>query len=129
MKQYNLMLAAAMMAATSLSVHAADAAHVGMHQMGDGTWMKNHEMGEAAKPAVATEGKTVVATVNGLVCDFCAQAIRKTLLKEAEVKDAQVDLSAKTVTVQLKEDTELPEARLKALLKDAGYDLVGYKVN
>lgn len=98
--------------------------HQGQHQMPNGTWMTSTEM---AAPA-ATQGKTIVATVNGLVCDFCAQSIRKTLLKEAEVKDATVDLTAKTVTVQLKEDATLPEAHLKALLKDAGYDMTAYKV-
>lgn len=125
MKQSNILLAVAVMAVTSLSTYAADDAHAGMHQMPNGAWMKNNEM---AVPT-ATEGKTIVATVNGLVCDFCAQAIRKTLLKQAEVKDARVDLTAKTVTVELKEDTTLPEARLKALLKDAGYDMTAYKVN
>lgn len=108
----------------------------GMHQMPDGTWMNNHAMmpADAAKPADAPAAKpaagsqTVVATVNGLVCDFCAQSVQKTLTKEPGVAGAQVDLSAKTVTVALKPGASLAKDRLASLLKDAGYDLTGYRV-
>lgn len=80
-----------------------------------------------AKDAVAQGGHSVVATVNGLVCDFCAQSIQKMLLKEPGVRDARVDLSAKTVRVQLKDGATLDAARLGKLLEDAGYTMVDYK--
>ncbi len=101
----------------------------GMHQMPDGTWMKNAEMAKpkAAEPVAMKGDKRIVASVNGLVCDYCAQGIKKTLMKEPGVADVSVDLSAKTVTVGLKADGKLEEGRLKGLLKEAGYDMTAYK--
>lgn len=104
-------------------------AHDGMHKMPDGTMMHNHEMeapAKAEKAATVTASNKIVAKVNGLVCDFCAQAVKKTLMKEPGVTEAQVDLSAKTVTIGLKDGAKLEEARLGKLLKDAGYDMVSY---
>jgi len=105
-------------------------AHEGTHKMADGTVMANHEMhgkAPAEKVAPMTASNKVVASVNGLVCDFCVQAIQKTLLKEPGVTEAHVDLTAKTVTVGLKDGARLEEARLGKLLEDAGYDMVSYK--
>jgi copper chaperone CopZ len=106
--------------------------HEGMHKMPDGTWMNNHTMTKEEPAKVTTQattptGYTVIATVNGLVCDFCAQSVHKTLMKEPGVTDAKVDLSAKTVTVSLKDGAKLEEAHLGKLLKDAGYDMTSYK--
>ncbi len=94
--------------------------------------MKGMDMSTMEKPAAAAQpakgDKVIVAKVNGLVCDFCAQSIKKTLMKEPGVTDVQVDLTGKTVTVGLKADASLEEPRLKGLLKDAGYDMTAYKV-
>lgn len=86
-----------------------------------------------ALPVMAVEtsapGQRIFASVNGLVCDFCAQAIKKTLLKEPGVTDVNVDLTAKSVVVGLQADATLIEKeRLGKLLLDAGYDMTGYKV-
>lgn len=121
-----------LMVLTTLPVLAAHEGHSGKHQMPDGTWMNNHEMeapakANPAKPMQVT-GKTVTATVNGLVCDFCAQGITKTLLKQPGVADVQVDLSAKTVVVGFNDDKVLGEDDLKALLTAAGYDMTAYEV-
>ena len=102
----------------------------GMHRMPDGSLMPNAGMAAASAAAAtpaANSGRTVTATVNGLICDFCAQTIHKTLLKEPGVADAAVDLSAKTVTVRLRDGATLDRARLTGLLKDAGYDLTDYQ--
>ena len=57
-----------------------------------------------------------------------AQGIKKTLLKEPGVTDVAVDLTAKTVKVALADGAELPEPRLKDLLKEAGFDMTSYEV-
>ncbi len=116
------------LALTALSLPAfAAESHEGMHKMPDGMMMKDME--KPANPATAVKAdKHIIAKVNGLVCDFCAQAIKKTLTKEKGVTDVQVDLTAKTVTVGLAGDGMIEEARLKGLLKDAGYDMTSYKV-
>ncbi len=120
------------LALTALSLPAfAAESHENMHKMPDGM-MKDMDMSSMDKPATAAQqaqgDKVIIAKVNGLVCDFCAQAIKKTLMKENGVTDVKVDLTAKTVTVGLKADATLEEARLKGLLKDAGYDMTAYKV-
>lgn len=74
---------------------------------------------------------TAVATnvdyvkVNGLVCDFCAQALEKVFGEEATVDGVDVNLDDKVVVVNYKGDEKLPEARLKTLIENAGYDMVG----
>lgn len=130
-KTTTLALMMTLVALPVLADHHPGADHTGMHQMPDGSWMKNHEMpaAVAADTATAKADKTVVATVNGLVCDFCAQSIKKTLMKEPGVTSVDVNLTGKTVTVGLKADAKLEEAKLKGVLAEAGYDLVGYKVN
>lgn len=42
---------------------------------------------------------TIKASVNGLVCAFCATAIEKTFMKQPAVEAVKVDLEHKLVTV------------------------------
>lgn len=112
----------------------ADDAHHGQHRMPDGSMMADHAMpvpaaAKASQSAAVKSGDTrILARVNGLVCDFCAQGIRKTLMKEPDVTQVQVDLSAKQVTVDLSRGGKLEEAHLGNLLKAAGYDMTSYEV-
>ncbi len=64
-------------------------------------------------------------TVNGLVCDFCARAVEKVFKKEFEVKDIDIDLSKKLITVKLPAGTEISEEKVKQLITDSGYAFVG----
>jgi hypothetical protein len=52
-----------------------------------------------ALPA-AVSADTIRATVNGMLCGFCATAIEKTFKRQAEVKAVEVDLENWLVTVQ-----------------------------
>ena len=45
----------------------------------------------------------LLQAVNGLVCDFCAQALKKVFQKEEAVKALKVDLDAGEVRIFLKE--------------------------
>lgn len=81
----------------------------------------------AAPGAPATEiaaGETLVAKVNGLVCDFCAQSIRKIVGKDDAVQNVQVDLSSGQVRVNLKPGKSLDDAALEKLIRKSGYTLV-----
>ena len=80
----------------------------------------------AAKPAataVATMGETIHVGVNGLVCDFCAQSLKKTFGKQAAVKNIDVSLTDKLVTIYLKPNQTMADAQIKKLITDAGYDV------
>ena len=74
---------------------------------------------------VISEGThTVVAKVNGLVCDFCAQALKKVFKKEDAVETISVDLDAGEVRVFLKDGQNLSDDRLAKLIRKSGYSLV-----
>lgn len=72
----------------------------------------------------ATAAESVKATVNGMVCAFCAQGIEKSLLKMPETKAVFVDLKKKIVAVEAKEGQTLDGKKISAEIKDAGYDVV-----
>ena len=64
-----------------------------------------------------------VLTVEGLVCDFCAQGIEKKLNKEfkdQKIQNIHVDLNDKKVTFDA---DKIDEKKLGVLIKDAGYNL------
>lgn len=73
-------------------------------------------------PALATT--SMKATVNGMVCSFCAQGIEKRLTKIPEAKAVLVDLKRRFVLVEPKEGMALDEKLIIAEIKDAGYDVV-----
>ena len=68
--------------------------------------------------------ESVKATVNGMVCSFCAQGIEKTLLKMPEAKAVFVDLKKKVVAVEAKDGQTLDGKKIALEIKDAGYDVV-----
>jgi mercuric ion binding protein len=68
--------------------------------------------------------ETIRATVNGMVCGFCATAIEKTFRKQPEVKGVNVDLNNRLVTVTTKDGQALDNAKITQLLKNSGYSVV-----
>ena len=68
--------------------------------------------------------ESVKATVNGMVCAFCAQGIEKSLMKMPQTKAVFVDLKKKIVAVEAKDGQTLDEKKITAEIKDAGYDVV-----
>lgn len=76
----------------------------------------------AAMPALATT--SIKATVNGMVCAFCAQGIEKRLMGLPATKAVFVDLKKKTVAVEVKEGQTLDEKIIQAEIVDAGYSVV-----
>ena len=59
--------------------------------------------------------------VQGMVCDFCARAIEKTIEKRDEVASLDVDLTTKLLTIRLKSGKDLSDDAIKSLVTDAGY--------
>ena len=81
--------------------------------------------------AALAEGKktppTIDVEVNGLVCDFCAQAVTKVFKKQDEVVDIDVNLSSKKISVWLKDGMDISDEKLTKLIVDSGYNVV--KIN
>jgi cation transport ATPase len=67
--------------------------------------------------------QTIKAEVHGMVCAFCAQGIEKKMRSLPQTSDVYVDLRNKVVAVQLKEGQTLSHDAVRALIKDAGYDV------
>ena len=76
----------------------------------------------AALPSYAAT--SIKATVNGMVCAFCAQGIEKRISNMPETKAIYVDLKKKTVVIEAKEGQKLDEKAVTAEITDAGYDVV-----
>lgn len=82
---------------------------------------------EAAQGETAALANTITAEVNGMVCDFCAQAAEKVMGKEDGVTDVAVNLDDGTITITLEEGATLSDERIEELVKKSGYDLVAVK--
>ena len=76
----------------------------------------------ATLPALAAT--SVKATVNGMVCAFCAQGIEKRLSKMPASEAVFVDLKRKVVVVEAKPGQTLDQKAISAEIADAGYDVV-----
>lgn len=72
-------------------------------------------------PAFAETAKVVV---NGMVCAFCAQGIKKTFAKEPAVENVEVDMEKKIVTVKLRKGQNLDDEKIQAIIRDSGYATV-----
>lgn len=72
--------------------------------------------------------QTMKATVNGMVCAFCAQGIEKKLRALSQTHDVYVNLKQRIVAVELKDGQTLANDTLKILIKDAGYDVTAIEV-
>ncbi len=77
-------------------------------------------VGIATSPFAAT---SVKASVNGMVCAFCAQGIEKRLSALPATKAVYVDLKQKVVAVEAKDGQTLDAKTITAEIADAGYDV------
>jgi periplasmic mercuric ion binding protein len=75
-----------------------------------------------ATPALAA--RSIKASVNGLVCSFCAASIEKRLKALSEVKAVYVNLTSKVVAVELKDGKDITPEKIAEEIKDSGYDVV-----
>jgi copper chaperone CopZ len=74
--------------------------------------------------SAAVSADTIRATVNGMVCGFCATGIEKTFRAQPEVKAVDVDLENKLVIIHTKQGQIIDDAKIKKLLGNSGYSVV-----
>ncbi len=95
----------------------------------------NHEAGHThadmseadvstATSTIADADTTAIVQINGLVCDFCAQALEKVFSKRDEVVGIKVNLDTKLVTIGFKKDATIDDETITQLITDAGYNVV-----
>ena len=75
--------------------------------------------------SAAVSADTIKATVNGMVCGFCATGIERTFRAQPEVKAVDVDLENKLVTIHTREGQTIDDSKIKKLLGNAGYSVTG----
>ena len=87
----------------------------------------NHEMDKEKitlqSGSIDPNGILLTVAVEGMVCDFCAQAIQKVFLKKEEVAGITVDLDNQNVVIALKEDTNITDNVIEDLFINAGYNV------
>ncbi len=72
-------------------------------------------------PALAASAKV---SVNGMVCAFCAQGIKKKFSAKPAVEKVDVNLESKVVSLEFKKDQKLSDEEITKEIKDAGYAVV-----
>ncbi|MBA3592223.1 MAG: heavy-metal-associated domain-containing protein [Polaromonas sp.] len=77
----------------------------------------------AAFSSTAFAAESIKASVNGMVCAFCAQGIEKRLSSMPATKAVLVDLKKKVVAVEAKEGQTLDREAIRHEIKEAGYDV------
>jgi mercuric ion binding protein len=78
---------------------------------------------------VTFAAQTIKANVNGMVCAFCAQGIEKKMRALTQTQDVYVNLKQRIVAVELKEGQTLSNDKVKAIIKDAGYDVTSIEMS
>ena len=77
---------------------------------------------------VTIAAQTIKDNVNGMVCAFCAQGIEKKMRALSQTQDVYVNLKQRVVAVELKEGQALSNEKVKAIIKDAGYDVTSIEM-
>ncbi len=83
---------------------------------------------QAATPAaqqIVVKDEILHIKVNGMVCDFCARSVEKTFSKRKDVSKVSVDLDKGFVTLALKPNHALTDAKISSMFLDAGYKVTG----
>ena len=94
------------------------------HSKMDHSAHEGMEMTAEADADPAASAQTVTAKVNGLVCDFCAQAVRKVFKKQEAVERVKVDLDNGEIVLGLKAGADMDDETIGKLIRKSGYSLV-----
>jgi len=68
--------------------------------------------------------RTITLHVEGMACEGCANAVRRSVSGLDGVSRVDVDLAGKRVAVAY-DEVKTDEAAIRARIEDAGYDVVG----
>jgi copper chaperone CopZ len=73
-------------------------------------------------PAVAVAEQVMVG-INGLVCAFCAQGIKRAFGQKQAVETVEVDMDNKIVSLKLREPFTLSDEEIRKVITDTGFDI------
>ena len=73
--------------------------------------------------SIDPNGTLMTVAVEGMVCDFCAQAIEKVFMKREEVAGITVNLDDQNVIIALKSEKDIENTIIEELFLNAGYNI------
>ena len=73
--------------------------------------------------SIDPNGTLMTVAVEGMVCDFCAQAIEKVFMKREEVAGITVNLDDQNVIISLKSEKDIENNIIEELFLNAGYNI------
>ncbi len=66
-----------------------------------------------------------IVGINGLVCAFCAQGIKRAFTKMEGVESVEVDMDKKTVFLKFKQGQTVSDDDIRKVITDTGFDTTG----
>ena len=85
----------------------------------------DHKHEEQKAKIAKNEMGEILVKVQGMVCAFCAQGIKKNFNKRKEVEKTEVDLDKMEVRVTLKKGKSLDKNTIEKIVTGAGFKMVG----
>ena len=73
--------------------------------------------------SIDPNGTLMTVTVEGMVCDFCAQAIERVFMKREEVAGITINLDDQNVIIALKSEKDIENTTIEELFLNAGYNV------
>ena len=84
--------------------------------------MENNQI-EVQVGSIDPNGTLMTVAVEGMVCDFCAQAIERVFMKREEVAGITVNLDDQNVIISLKSEKDIENTIIEELFLNAGYNI------
>lgn len=78
---------------------------------------------EVQAGSIDPNGTLMTVAVEGMVCDFCAQAIEKVFMKREEVAGITVNLDDQNVIISLKSEKDIENTIIEELFLNSGYNI------
>ena len=86
--------------------------------------MQHEEVVKATELSSGLRSENIIdVATNGMVCDFCAQAIEKVFMKREEVQGINVDLNNQRVVIYLKNNLSIEDTEIIKLFEESGYNV------
>ena len=73
--------------------------------------------------SIDPNGTLMTVAVEGMVCDFCAQAIERVFMKREEVAGITINLDDQNVIISLKSEKDIDNTTIEELFLNAGYNV------
>jgi thioredoxin-related protein len=84
--------------------------------------MENNQI-EVQVGSIDPNGTLMTVAVEGMVCDFCAQAIERVFMKREEVAGITINLDDQNVIISLKSEKDIENTTIEELFLNAGYNV------